>query len=183
MLHFWHWDSDKRICYMKVFSADHNQRKYFSNLFTSQDGICFCHNLADLLDVIGIAYNSSEWHLFIGSSTKTLKHVLFHNRNMYPSLPLAHRNTAPPNSCSKPSNMQSILEGGVIETLYWWPFWLVSEAALPSFRITLIFGRKTLHDAGLNTAAWRINTLNESHCWAPENIVSSTADKIISSLD
>ena len=70
-----------------------NQRKChqtFSNFFSPQDGLCFCNNVASLLEAIGITCNPSEWGLFIDSSSQSLKAVLLHNGNNYPSLPMAH---------------------------------------------------------------------------------------------
>jgi hypothetical protein len=43
-----------------------------------------------LFEAIGIACNPNEWYLFIDSSSRSLKAVLLHNGNKYPSLPLAH---------------------------------------------------------------------------------------------
>ncbi|KAL7837429.1 hypothetical protein SRHO_G00271400 [Serrasalmus rhombeus] len=55
-----------------------------------QDGLCFCNNVAGLFEAIGITCNPNEWRLFIDSSCKSLKAVLLHNGNKYPSLPVAH---------------------------------------------------------------------------------------------
>ncbi|XP_058883872.1 uncharacterized protein LOC131737639 [Acipenser ruthenus] len=71
--------------------ADQRKRHQpFSSFFTCQDGLCFCHNVTSLFEAIGIACNQNEWRLFIDSSSRSLKAVLFHNGNKYPSLPLAH---------------------------------------------------------------------------------------------
>ncbi|XP_061421616.1 uncharacterized protein LOC133350847 [Lethenteron reissneri] len=70
-----------------------NQRKRhqsFCSFFTRQDGLCFCYNVTSLFEAIGIACNQNEWRLFIDSSSRSLKAVLLHNGNKYPSLPLAH---------------------------------------------------------------------------------------------
>ncbi|KAL6463765.1 hypothetical protein MHYP_G00281560 [Metynnis hypsauchen] len=69
------------------------QRKHhqvFSTFFSHQDGLCFCNNVAGLFEAIGITCNPNEWRLFIDSSCKSLKAVLLHNGNKYPSLPVAH---------------------------------------------------------------------------------------------
>ena len=69
------------------------QRKWhqsFSSFFTMQNAICFCNNVSGLFYSIGIPCIPSEWRLFIDSSSKSLKAVLLHNGNKYPSLPLAH---------------------------------------------------------------------------------------------
>ncbi|XP_051552787.1 uncharacterized protein LOC127440312 [Myxocyprinus asiaticus] len=62
----------------------------FSSFFTHQDGLCFCHSVTSLFEAIGIACNQNEWRLFIDSSSRSLKAVLLHNGNKFPSLPLAH---------------------------------------------------------------------------------------------
>ena len=43
-----------------------------------------------MFHAIGIEHDSSEWRLFIDSSTRSLKAVLLHNGNVYPSIPLTH---------------------------------------------------------------------------------------------
>ncbi|XP_051563221.1 uncharacterized protein LOC127446368 [Myxocyprinus asiaticus] len=71
--------------------ADQRKRHQpFSSFFTRQDGLCFCHKVTSLFKAIGIACNQNEWCLFIDSSSRSLKAVLLHNGNKYPSLPLAH---------------------------------------------------------------------------------------------
>ena len=42
------------------------------------------------MEVLGHEYNPDQWHLFIDSSKVSLKVVLFHNRNRFPSVPLVH---------------------------------------------------------------------------------------------
>ena len=39
---------------------------------------------------IGVAYSASNWRLLIESSKRSLKAVLLHNANVYPSIPIAH---------------------------------------------------------------------------------------------
>ena len=46
--------------------------------------------MPDLFEAIGITCNSIEWRLFIDSSSRSLKAVLLHNWNPYPSLLVAH---------------------------------------------------------------------------------------------
>ena len=55
-----------------------------------QNAICFCNNVGGLFYSTGIPCIPSEWRLFIDSSSKSLKAVLLHDGNKYPSLPLAH---------------------------------------------------------------------------------------------
>ena len=51
--------------------------------------LCYC-NIHGLFQEIGIAYSASDWRLFIDSSKQSLKAVLLHNGNVYPSIPIAH---------------------------------------------------------------------------------------------
>ncbi|XP_061404361.1 uncharacterized protein LOC133340279 isoform X1 [Lethenteron reissneri] len=61
----------------------------FCSFFTRQDGLFVCHNVTSLFEAIGIACNQNEWRLFTDSSSRSLKAVLLHNGNKYPSLLLA----------------------------------------------------------------------------------------------
>ncbi|KAL6469174.1 hypothetical protein MHYP_G00226980 [Metynnis hypsauchen] len=71
-------------------TAQRKHHQVFSTFFSHQDGLCFCNNVAGLFEAIGITCNPNEWRLFIDSSCKSLKAVLLHNGNKYPSLPVAH---------------------------------------------------------------------------------------------
>ncbi|CAG9576915.1 unnamed protein product [Danaus chrysippus] len=71
-------------------SDQRKRHEIFSGFFTKKDGLCYCNDVKGLFDAIGIPCVSSEWRLFIDSSTKSLKAVLLHNGNKFPSLPLAH---------------------------------------------------------------------------------------------
>ena len=62
----------------------------FSTFFTMQNAICFCNNVSGLFYSIGIPCIPSKWRLFIDNSSKSLKAVLIHKGNKYPSLSLAH---------------------------------------------------------------------------------------------
>jgi len=42
------------------------------------------------MEVLGHEYNLDQWRLFIDSSKVSLKLVLLHNGNRFPSVPLAH---------------------------------------------------------------------------------------------
>ncbi|KAL6467649.1 hypothetical protein MHYP_G00233260 [Metynnis hypsauchen] len=71
-------------------TAQRKHHQVFSTFFSHQDGLCFCNNVAGLFEAIGITCNPNEWRLFIDSSCKSLKAMLLHNGNKYPSLPVAH---------------------------------------------------------------------------------------------
>ena len=51
--------------------------------------LCYCTNIQGLFQEIGVAYSASDWRLFIDSSKRSLKAVLLHNGNVYPSNPIA----------------------------------------------------------------------------------------------
>jgi len=50
----------------------------------------FCNDVCSIMEVLVHEYNPDQWHLFTDSSKVSLKLVLLHNRNIFPSLPLAH---------------------------------------------------------------------------------------------
>lgn len=62
----------------------------FSGFFRLSDGLCFCHDVRGLFEAMGIPCNVPDWRLFIDSSCRSLKAVLLHNTNKWPSIPLAH---------------------------------------------------------------------------------------------
>jgi len=62
----------------------------FKDLFSQEDGVVFCNNVCFIMEVLGHEYNSDQWRLFIDSSKVSLKVVLLHNGNRFPSVPLAH---------------------------------------------------------------------------------------------
>ena len=59
--------------------------------FFDQDGsLSFCKDINGLFDALCCEYDSQDWRLFIDSSRRSLKAVLLHNGNVYPSIPIAH---------------------------------------------------------------------------------------------
>ena len=57
---------------------------------SNHPSLCYCTDIQGLFQKIGIAYSASDWRLFIDSSKPSLKAVLLHNGNVYPSIPIAH---------------------------------------------------------------------------------------------
>jgi len=49
-----------------------------------------CFAICSVMEVLGHEYYPDQWSLFINSSKVNLKVVLLHNRNRFPSIPLAH---------------------------------------------------------------------------------------------
>ncbi|GBN02404.1 hypothetical protein AVEN_127726-1 [Araneus ventricosus] len=56
-----------------------------------QDGdVIFCNDVNSLFKALGLQHNPQEWRLFIDSSKVSLKAVLLHNGNKYPSIPVGY---------------------------------------------------------------------------------------------
>ena len=62
----------------------------FAQYYQVSDNLCFCIDVDGLFSQIGINHHPEEWRLFIDSSIRSLKGVLLHNGNQYPSVPVAH---------------------------------------------------------------------------------------------
>jgi len=75
---------DTKVCF---YCGSHEELKEF---FSREDGVVFCNDVCSIMEVLGHEYNPDQWRLFIGSSKVCLKVVLLHNRNRFPSIPLAH---------------------------------------------------------------------------------------------
>jgi len=62
----------------------------FKNFFSQEGGVMFYNDVCSIMEVLGHEYNPDEWRMFIDSSKVSLKVVLLHNGNRFPSIPLAH---------------------------------------------------------------------------------------------
>ena len=62
----------------------------FMDFFSKEDSVAFCNDIYSAMEVLGHEYNPHQWRLLIDSSTVSLKVVLLHNRNTFPSVPSAH---------------------------------------------------------------------------------------------
>ena len=71
-------------------TAYRNRHLEFSVYFDVIEDLCYCKDVEGLFSAVGINYDPTQWRLFIESSTKSLKAVLLHNGNIYPSIPLAY---------------------------------------------------------------------------------------------
>lgn len=71
-------------------SAYRKRHMTFSQFYNVADALCYCSNVLGLFHEIGITHNANDWRLFIDSSSRSLKAVLLHNGNVYPSIPIAH---------------------------------------------------------------------------------------------
>jgi len=62
----------------------------FKDFFSQEDGVVFCNDVCSVMEVVGHKYNPDQWRLFIDSSKMSLKVVLLHNKNSFPSVLLAY---------------------------------------------------------------------------------------------
>ena len=67
-----------------------NQNKDLASFINMENELCYCTNIPGLFTSLGLPHNSSDWPLFIDSFKQSLKGVLLHNGNKYPSIPIAH---------------------------------------------------------------------------------------------
>ena len=62
----------------------------FSQHFTLDEKVCYCHDINGLFEEIEFPYDPSDWRLFMDSSTRRLKVMLLHNGNKYRSIHVTH---------------------------------------------------------------------------------------------
>jgi len=144
MLNFWHPGSSSGTCWMKAYTDQRKRHQTFSNFFSRQDGLCFCNNVAGLFEAIGITCNPSEWRLFIDSSSRSLKAVLLHNGNNYPSLSMAHsvhlKEDYTVSKCCWVSWSMTTMDGRSPETSKWCHSWWAFKAVSRNFLVSFASG-------------------------------------------
>ena len=75
---------DTKVC---VYRGRHEE---FKDFFSQEDDVVFCNDVCSIVEVLGREYNPDQWLVFIDSSKVSLKVVLLHKGNRFPSVPLAH---------------------------------------------------------------------------------------------
>ncbi|GBP76229.1 hypothetical protein EVAR_61899_1 [Eumeta japonica] len=83
-----------------------NKQEDFMRYFIKEDDLVFCNDAKGLVQEMGFPEHPEECRLFIDSSKISLKGVLLHNGNKYPSIPLAHATNMKENY----GNIQLLLE-------------------------------------------------------------------------
>jgi hypothetical protein len=71
-------------------TAARKRHERFSKYFSMKGDLCFCNDIDNLFQELGIVHEPNDWRLFIDSSSRSLKCVLLHNGNQYPSIPIGH---------------------------------------------------------------------------------------------
>lgn len=74
--------------------------------FSEAGDLVYCNNVPVVMNLFNFEYDPSHWRLFIDSSKSSLKAVLLHNGNKFPSVPIAHGS----NMKETYENMRFILE-------------------------------------------------------------------------
>ena len=66
-----------------------NHQNDLKEYFPQGNDLVVCNDLCSLLNAVGHQHDPTEWRLFIDSSKVSLKAVLLHKGNEFPSVPLA----------------------------------------------------------------------------------------------
>ena len=74
---------DTKVC----FFCDCQEE--FQDFYSEENDLVYCNNICAVMDVLDHEHKTIEWRLFIDSS-KTMKTVLLHNGNKFPSVPIAY---------------------------------------------------------------------------------------------
>jgi hypothetical protein len=61
-----------------------------TSFFATVNHLCYCSDIDGLFSEFNLKHRPDQWRLFIDSSKRSLKAVLLHNSNTYPSVPVGH---------------------------------------------------------------------------------------------
>ena len=75
---------DIKVCFF------HNRREEFQDFYSEENDLVYCNNIWAVMDVLDHEPKTTEWRLFIDSLKTSLKAVLLHDGNQFPSVPLAY---------------------------------------------------------------------------------------------
>jgi hypothetical protein len=70
-----------------------NCQNKFKNFFSQENDPVLCNDVCSVMEALGHQHNPTERRLFIDSSKISIKVVLLHNWNNFPSVLLAHSET------------------------------------------------------------------------------------------
>lgn len=74
-------------CKITKYRVRHKDFAFFYEMY---ENLCFCSDVNALFQHMQIPHEPDQWRLFIDSSSTSLKAVLLHNGNKFPSIPVAH---------------------------------------------------------------------------------------------
>jgi hypothetical protein len=81
------WNLLEQNCKITLFRK---RDKDLLEFFSMEEGLSFCNDIYGLMNALGMTHHPNEWRLFIDSSKLSLKAVLLHIGNKYPSIPIGH---------------------------------------------------------------------------------------------
>ena len=67
-----------------------NREKDLVKVFSDEDGLIYCNDVQKLMKAVAHKHIVSKWRLFVDSNKTSLKGVLLHNGNEFPSIPVAY---------------------------------------------------------------------------------------------
>ena len=67
-----------------------NREKDLAKYYSDEGGLIYCNDLNKLMKAVGHEHIASEWRLFIDSNKSSLKGILLHNGNEFPSIPVGY---------------------------------------------------------------------------------------------
>ncbi|UYV77585.1 hypothetical protein LAZ67_15001631 [Cordylochernes scorpioides] len=67
-----------------------NRQDECQDFFSQENDLVYCNDVVSLMEALGHDHDTEEWRLFIDSSKISMKAVLLHNGNKFPSVPIAH---------------------------------------------------------------------------------------------
>ena len=73
-----------KVCYYR------SRQEEFEEFYATENSLVYCKDVPSVMNALGHKHITEEWRLFIDSSKLSLKAVLLHNGNEYPSVPLAY---------------------------------------------------------------------------------------------
>lgn len=104
---------DFRITFARKRSRGECNKAVFDNCFAIHEAtkITYCKDINGLFQAIVHPYNATEWRLFIDASVESLKAVLLHIGNEFPSVPIAYGTKIPENYETMKTILQLIKYG------------------------------------------------------------------------
>ena len=75
---------DTKVCLFR------NRQKEFQDFYSEENDLVHCNNICAVMDVLDHEHKTAEWRRFIDSSKTSLKNVLLHSGNKFPSVPIAY---------------------------------------------------------------------------------------------
>jgi hypothetical protein len=76
--------NDTKGCFFR------NRPDEFQDFYSEENDLVYCNNISNVMDILGHEHKTTDWRLFIDSSKTSLKVVLLHNGNKFPSVPLVY---------------------------------------------------------------------------------------------